>query len=215
MWEAGQVIEVDLQSRCDFMKSERGFCRRPVFEVLEPRVLLAADNLSIVPFFDGETTDPLINRLGGPTFNGTNATISYDTQNVFSGRGGYRIDTSDSIPGNGFGLVGMALTGFGPDPRYVDARDITGFDEIRFFAKEAMDESFRLVFEIKDYRDSLEHRARREVSISDAWEEVAIPLDLTQGWEVIGSPDLTRARIFAFVMECKVKRLAGPFIWTK
>lgn len=86
----------------------------------------------------------------------------------------------------------------------MDTRDLSLFQEVSFWVRNDTGAPFTLVFEVKDYRDSNAHRARREYVLSAApvWTEVRAPLDLGQpGWQVDGAPDLTRAKVLTFVIE--------------
>ncbi len=163
-------------------------------------------NLSIVPFWDGETNDPssrTMNRFGGPIVPGAKATVSHTTETVRTGLGAFRLDTNGTIPIFGFDFIALALTGFGPSHLYVDTRDLSRFEDVQLWLRNETGASFSLVFEIKDYRDNNAHRARRRYVIgSDTeWNLVNVPLDLSDGWVVIGEPDLTRAKLFALVIE--------------
>ena len=168
-----------------------------------------AKNISEVPFWDGETTDPsglLLNRFGGNPVTGISATITHVTNVVRSGRGAFRIDTNATIPINGFDFIAAALTGFGASASYIDTRDITRFEGIEFWLRNTTGSPFVLTFEIKDYRDTNAHRARRSYNIpaTSEWRSISIPLDPlnnSNGWTVIGSPDLSRTKLFAFVIE--------------
>jgi Ca2+-binding RTX toxin-like protein len=184
-------------------------------EVLQSRELLSATNLSEVVLLDGETSDPagpLLNRFGGGTVNGINATTGFEATTVRTGDGALRIQTNGTIAAGEFDFTALALTGFGPSNSYVDTRDLTGFDEVRFWLRNETGSPFQLVFEVKDYRDSNDHRGRLSFAVSDStdWTEIVVPLDLTTaGWTVFGSPDLSRARIFSLVIEAQAVPVSG------
>lgn len=174
----------------------------------------SASDVTQVPLWDGETLDPsgpLLNRFGGNPVNGIHATVSHTTEIVRSGNAAFRIDTNQTIPMNGFDFVGISLTGFycpmpvSPCPvKYIDIRDVTPFDAVNFWIRNETGSPFSLVFEIKDYRDSNSHRVRRSffVPAASVWAQVHVPLDLADpGWVVIGTPDLTQAKVFALVIE--------------
>lgn len=203
-----------LPRRCD------GFA----LEALEPRLLLSASpvsasadeqlagltlsqDISHVPLLDGETTsggNNLMNRFGGVTNLSFNATVSHTTDPglVHSGDGAMRLDVG--VSQGQFGFVITALGGVEPSSAYTDTRDLTWFDEVRFFVRNQTGSSFTLRFEVKDYRDSNSHRASQNyvISAADQWTEVVVPLDLAApGWVISGTPDLSRARQFAMLVE--------------
>ena len=62
--------------------------------------------------------------------------------------------------------------------------------------------------ELKDYRDSYVHRADRSYTIpaGGAWTKIEAPLDLSSGWTVNGTPDLTRTFAVSFLVD----EILGP-----
>ena len=176
-----------------------------VFLLAAPALSRATD-VAVVPLWDGETHDPTdlsLNRFGGPAAGGNHATVAHTNAVVRSGIGAFEIATSGSIPAAGFDFVLVALTGFGPTEEHIDTRDLSPFSEIRFWLDNETGAPFSLVFEIKDYLDSNDNKVRRRVPISptSGWIELILPLDVASGWEVLGEPDLTRAKTFALVIE--------------
>jgi hypothetical protein len=145
--------------------------------------------------------DEMLNYFGGPPVNGTKATVQRDTIVKHSGNASYRIDAN--VPISDFGFVGTSLAGLVPG--YVDTRDISRFQQIVFWINNETDSPFVLKFEIKDYRDDNFYRVQWPITIASTggWTEHSIPLDLDNpGWQVIGNkPDLTRAKLFTFVIE--------------
>ena len=187
----------------------------PLLTLLVSQSASAGQDISTVPLWDGEVQDQsglTLNRFGGNPIAGINATVSHTTSLVRSGTGAFRIDTNGVIAANNaFDFVAMSLTGFGPSANYIDTRDLTPFEQVRFWLNNQTGSSFRFVFEIKDNRDSNSHRARRSYSIGGAagWNEIVAPLDLNDGWQVTGSPDLTRAKLFALVIETTGQSVNG------
>jgi len=199
---------------------KRARVRRSLFfEHLDARLLLSASDVSRVPFWDGETTDPagpLINRMGGPVVDRAGgATVSHEIGVVQAGRGAFRVTTNGILPAHSFDFFGLALTGFGPSSEYADTRDLTGFEGVEFWMRNETGSPFNLVFEIKDYRDSNDHRARftSAVSATAAWTPISMPLvlDAVHGWQVFGSPDLARTKLFALVIETGTQAINGSF----
>jgi hypothetical protein len=180
-------------------------------EPLEPRMLLSATTLSTdisyVPFWDAETTsggNGLMNRYGGASDAGLNVTLTRTTSDPQVRTGNAAILLNASIGNNGFGFVTTKLGGTQPSTAYHDTRDITQFQEIRYHVRNDSGEAFTMRFEIKDYRDDNGQRASWSTVIpaNGQWTEVVVPLNLaTPGWVINGSPDLTRARQIALVME--------------
>ncbi len=167
-----------------------------------------AIDISQVPLWDGETSStpngPLINRFGGQPVHlgGTQMQVQRTTATVHAGAGGYRIDTLNPIAAGGFGFFQTALApaAAGIQP----GRDLRGFDQTSFWLKNDTGSNFTLKFEIKDYRDSGSHVAWRNIPIpsSGTWQQVQIPMNLASpGWNVVGSPDMSRARLFGFVID--------------
>ncbi len=165
-----------------------------------------AVDVSVVPLWDGETSSTpdglLVNRFGGqPVHGGGNLVVSHASSQVHSGDGAFRVSTSSPINPGGFSFF---LTALSPGASYGPGRDLSNFDEARFWLNNQTGASFNLKFEVKDYRDSSAHTAWRNQTISATagWQEYTMPLDLTQpGWQVTGSPDIERARFFGFVTE--------------
>ncbi len=193
-------------------------------EPLEPRLLLSASpvsatqpeqlaaltlsqDISHVPLLDGETVsggNDLRNRFGGATtlsFN-ANVTRTLDPALVRTGSGAMKLDVA--VTQGQFGFVITSLGGAEPTNAYLDTRDLTWFEEVRFFVRNQTGSNFTLRFEVKDYRDSNSHRASQNyvISSADQWTEVVVPLNLgAPGWVIQGSPDFSRARQFALLVE--------------
>jgi hypothetical protein len=165
-------------------------------------------DISVIPWWDGETSvtphGALINRFGGqPVFGGGALTNVQRTATAArSGGAGYRVNTTSPIPAGGFGFFQTSLTTASSSTS--PGRDLTGFEETSFWIRNDTGANFNLKFELKDHRDSAAHRAWRNIPISSAsvWQQVHIPLNLSSpGWNIAGSPDLARSRLFGFVFE--------------
>ncbi len=205
--------------RSETRSSSLEHLRRPAaslwVEQLEDRTLLS--DFSVVPLWDGERPDPsgrLLNYFGGNPLRGIRASVSYTTAVRHSGTGAFRIDTNGTILGGTSVFIASSLTGFGPNANYSDTRDILHYQQVEFWVRNETGSPFSLTFEIKDYRDSVAHRAQRSYPIStDAvWRPISVPLDLSTGWVVSGSPDLSRAKLFAFSIEANQRDANGNLI---
>jgi hypothetical protein len=195
-----------------------------LLEPLEPRILLSAQpagasapealapltlsqDISQIPLLDGETVsggNNLLNRFGGVTNLAFNATVSHTTDPALVRTGNGAVKMNVNVTQGGFGFVITTLGGAQPSNLYTDTRDITAFNEVRFFLRNQTGSSFTLRFEVKDYRDSNSHRASQNfvIGAGDVWTEVVVPMDLAApGWVIAGNPDFTRARQFALLVE--------------
>ncbi len=195
-----------------------------LLEPLEPRILLSAQPASVfapeelasltlsqdisqIPLLDGETVsggNNLLNRFGGVTNLAFNATVSHTNDPALVRTGNGAVKMNVNVTQGGFGFVITTLGGTEPSNLYTDTRDITAFNEVRFFLRNQTGSSFTLRFEVKDYRDSNSHRASQNyvIAAADQWTEIVVPLDLAApGWVIAGNPDFTRARQFALLVE--------------
>lgn len=164
-----------------------------------------AADVKQVPLWDGETSATpdglLINRFGGPVVHlgATKTTVSHVTDVVHAGHGAYRAAIAGPI--SDFAFFQLALSGFGPTADYVMSRDLLRFDSLCFWIKNETGVAFNLKLEIKDYRDSNDHRQVRYYLIpaNSNWTRLCAPL--STGWMVVGNPDLRQARLIGFVLE--------------
>lgn len=176
-----------------------------------------AADVKEVPLWDGETRESpdglLINRYGGPVVHqgGTKVTVSHETGVVHSGRGAYRADIAGPVPD--FAFFQLSLSGFGPTPAYVMSRDLRRFDRLCFRLKNDTGVAFILKVELKDYRDSFDHRQVRHYPIPNdgAWQSLCA--SLKDGWTVTGSPDLQQARFIGFVFEALAGASLGGTVY--
>jgi len=175
-----------------------------MLELLEKRVLFSTvSDLCEVPFFNAEESDPsgILNRFGGPEIPGIHATVAWTSAVVHSGNRSLVCSTNQPIAPGGFDFYGFGLTGFGSvrgSAAYIDTRDISHYGSFQFWLRNATGASFTLNFEIKDYRgdDGEKGVYSTIVSADDVWSKVTVPLD---GLTLIGQPDLSRAKVMAFV----------------
>jgi hypothetical protein len=86
-------------------------------------------------------------------------------------------------------------SGFGRTAGHRQVRDLARFQRMTFAVLNRTGVSLRGMLQIKDYRDSLAHRAvyRFALPAEARWTEVEVPLKPNDaGWEVEGHPDLTQ-----------------------
>ncbi|MCI0332773.1 MAG: hypothetical protein L0228_06080 [Planctomycetes bacterium] len=169
-----------------------------------------AGDLSIVPLLNGERSDSL-NLWGGPLGQGSiGATGGFTKQSaVFrSGTGAYRANLGAADPFEFFQTFSSALTGA---QAYRQDRDLTQYQMLDGYVRNDAGNPLTFTLEIKDYRDSTSHRARRSYTIpaGGVWTKIEAPLDLGSGWIVDGSPDLSRTYALGFLVDENMGALNG------
>ncbi len=160
-----------------------------------------SNDLSIVPFWDGETSDGLLNRYGGQPGAQFNLSLNA-TSDARSGGGAFLLTTPGIAPGQ-IGFIQTTLAPTAGTPAATHRRDISAFETAEFYLRNDTGTAFDLRFEVKDYRDSNAHRASwtQTIQAGNQWQHFAAPLDLsTPGWSVVGSPDLSQASRFSYVV---------------
>jgi hypothetical protein len=169
--------------------------------------LARGGDLSVVPLFNGERSDSL-NLWGGPLNRGSTDALVKQSSIVRTGTGAYRVDLGNAEPFEFFFTSSSALTG---SQAYRQDRDLTQYQLLEGWIRNDAGNPFTLTLEVKDYRDSLAHRARRSYTIPSGgvWTRIEAPLDLGSGWLVDGTPDLTRTYIVAFGVEESMGQLNG------
>jgi len=168
-------------------------------------------NLSAVPLINAER-DGLNNYWGGQfsTFNMDG--ISLETSIVHSGKASYRADLG-SLPASNlsfFQTFSSAKTG---TQNLRQTRDLTRYESFEGYIRNDTGVAFDVRLELKDYRDSNNHRASKTFTIpaSEAWTQVSSSFDLGAGWSVQGTPDLERTYIASFVIDPQPTSIAGSY----
>jgi len=164
-------------------------------------------DLGVVPLFNGERSDAL-NLWGGPLNRGSTDAFVKQSTVVHSGSGAYRVDLGNADPFEFFFTSSSALTG---SVAHRQDRDLTQYQLLEGWVRNDAGNPLTLTLEVKDYRDSLAHRARRSYTIpaGGVWTRIEAPLDLGSGWLVDGVPDLSRTYILAFGVEESMGQLNG------
>ena len=170
---------------------------------------LQAGDLNVVPLLDGERAS-LLNNWGGPFNNGSIVGVTLETGIVHSGNASYRADLG-TIPANEFRFFQT----FSSERTSLEAarqtRKLTRYDSFEAYVRNDTNAPMSLRFELKDYRDSNNHRASQVFTIPTGatWTKIAAPLDLSTGWTVVGSPDLERTYIASFVVQSQPILVSG------
>jgi hypothetical protein len=163
-------------------------------------------DLGIVPFFDGERNDSL-DLWGGPFSVGSGASFAKQSTVVHSGSRAYQMNVGSIASGDFrfFQAFSSAITGFA---NYRQDRDVSQYQTLQGYIRNDTGTPFTLTVELKDYRDSLSNRAQYNISVpaGGIWVPISAPLDLSSGWNVTGSPELTRTYALSFL----VNATSGP-----
>lgn len=173
-----------------------------------PRLAVAGD-LGYVPLFDGERFDSL-NLWGGPFSAGNIAGFAKQSAIVRTGSGAYQASLG-SIPNDGFRFFQTFSSAVNGAPGYRQDRDLTSYQSLAGYVRNDTSTPLTFSLELKDYRDSNSHRARRSYTIPPgvSWTRIEAPLDLAAGWSVSGAPDLTRTFALSFLVDADFGATAG------
>lgn len=170
-----------------------------------------AGDLSIVPLLNGERSDSL-NLWGGPLGQGSiGATGGFTKQSsVFrTGTGAYRANLGSADSFEFFQTFSSALTG--TEARRQD-RDLTQYQMLEGWVRNDAGNPLTFSLELKDYRDGVGgHVAKRSYTIpgGGVWTKIEAPLNLANGWNVTGSPDLKRTYALGFLVDENMGPLNG------
>jgi hypothetical protein len=201
-------------SLCNLVPAVRALtCLIAVAAALAAAPELNAGDLGFVPLFDGERSDTL-NLWGGP-FNAGNITaFSKQSAVIRSGSAAYRANLG-SIPNDGFKFFQTFSSEVIAPPGngtlgYRQDRDLTAYQSLEGYVRNDTAQPLTFSLELKDYRDSLSHVARRSYTLpAGGWTRIEAPLDLTSGWSVTGSPDLKRTFAVSFLVDADFGPASG------
>jgi hypothetical protein len=159
-----------------------------------------AGDLGVVPLLDGERSDSL-NLWGGPFLPGNISGFEKQSTVVHSGSGAYEAILG-SIPDNGFRFFQTFSSAVNGTPGYRQDRDLTQYQGIEGYVRNDTGTPLTFSLELKDYRDSLSHLAKRSYTIpAGSWTKIEAPLELTSGWTVTGAPDIARTFALSFLVD--------------
>ncbi len=167
-----------------------------------------AGDLSIVPLLNGERSDSL-NLWGGPINAGSTGGFTKQSTIVRSGTGAYRANLGAADPFEFFFTSSSALTD--TQARRQD-RDLTQYQMLEGYVRNDAGNPLTFTLELKDYRDGVGgHVAKRSYTIpgGGVWTRIEAPLNLASGWNVTGSPDLSRTYVLAFLVDENMGALNG------
>ncbi|HMP07669.1 MAG TPA: hypothetical protein PJ982_15065, partial [Lacipirellulaceae bacterium] len=171
--------------------------------------IAAAGNMSVVPLFNGERADNL-NLWGGPFGAGNIAGFAKQSAVVRSGQAAYQANLG-AVPAGGFRFFQTFSSAVSATPGRRQDRDLTQYQTLAGYVRNDAGTPLTLSLELKDYRDSTSHRARLSFTIpaGAAWTRIEAPLDLGAGWNVMGSPDLSRTFAVGFLVDANFGAASG------
>jgi PEP-CTERM motif len=170
-----------------------------------------AVDMSIVPLLDGERTDSSpLNLWGGPLGVGSTNGFTKESSIVHSGNGAYQANLG-SVPNGGFEFFQTFSSAVSGTPGYRQDRNLTQYDTLQGYLRNDTGNPITFTLELKDYRDSSSHLATRSYTIpaGTTWQQFVAPLDLSSGWNVTGSPDLSRTFAVSFLVNADYGPLNG------
>jgi hypothetical protein len=167
----------------------------------------SAGDLGIVPLMDGERADSF-NLWGGPLGQGSTNSFTKQTAIKRSGTGAYRADLGSAASFEFFQTFSSAVSGV---PGQRQDRDLTQYQTLEGWIRNDAGNPLTLTVELKDYRDSGSHVAKRSYTIpaGSVWTKIEAPLNLGSGWNVTGSPDLSRTFALSFLVDEDMGSLNG------
>ena len=142
---------------------------------------LQAADLSVVSLFDAER-DELVNNWGGAWGTGNMRDVRLESQWVHSGRRALCCELGPTRAGE-LRYTQCLASGFGRTAGHRQVRDLARFQRMTFAVLNRTGVPLRGMLQIKDYRDSLAHRAvyRFAVPAGERWTEVELRLKPTDG----------------------------------
>ncbi len=170
---------------------------------------LTAGDLSDVPLLNGERSDSL-DLWGGTLSPGNITSFTKESTIVHSGTGAYQANLG-SLPNGGFGFFQMFSSSLPSNPAYRQDRDLTQYSSLGGYVRNDTSVPLTFSLEIKDYRDSNSEKATRSYTIpaGGTWTPISASLDLSSGWTVTGTPDLTRTFAVSFLVNANSGAASG------
>ena len=91
---------------------------------------------------------------------------------------------------------------FPRNPSYRQDRDLTQYQSLSGYVRNDSGNPLTFSIELKDYRDDNGQKATRSFTIpaGATWTQFNAPLDLSSGWSVVGTPDLSRTFAVSFLV---------------
>ena len=170
---------------------------------------VSAGDLGIVPLFDGERNDSL-NLWGGPFTAGNITSFAKESSVVHSGTGAYQANLG-SVPNGGFKFFQTFSSQVSGVAGYRQDRDLTQYQTLEGYVRNDTTTPLTFSLELKDYHDSNSQRATLSYTIpaGSTWTKITAPLNLSAGWTVTGTPDLSRTFAVSFLANADFGATSG------
>ncbi len=169
-----------------------------------------ADDLSIVPLFDGRRSE-LLNTWGGAWGLGNMREIGLQGPAAPGGPRSLYAELGPVKPGE-IRYLQCFASGFGRDQRYCQTRDLTRYQRLWFSLRNMTPAAMRGRLQLKDYRDSAEHQATYRFELPPNGVRLATGVALPPGdghWTLAGQPDLSRILTIDVVFEPREALASG------
>ncbi len=158
-------------------------------------------DMARISLFDGERSEP-INTWGGPFGDGTSHAVTIQSEIVCHGKKAAKIDLG-RIPQGESRVFQMFASGFTDSPCYRQTRNLARFESLQFAMRNQTGAPLRVAIEVKDHRDSDDHRAFWWFTLGceTTWQHVEVLLAKDKpSWRQIGQPDFERVASLGFIL---------------
>jgi hypothetical protein len=170
-----------------------------------------SQDMGIVPLLDGERFDSssLLNGWGGAISPQSGVTFSREASVVHSGIGAYQFNLG-AVANGDFRYV-QTFSSAQATANYRQDRDLTQYQSLSGYVRNDSGNPVTFSVEVKDYANSDSQKATRSFTIpaNSTWTQFTAPLDLGSGWNVIGTPDISRTYAVSFVAGANSGALNG------
>ncbi len=149
--------------------------------------------------------------MGGALNAGSLRSIRLQSQHTHSGPRALALDLGSLKAGETRYLQCLA-SGFGPTKAHFQTRDLSSYERIEFWARNATRVPLRCMLQVKDYRDSDQQQAVFRFALPEKpdWVHISVPLDITApNWTRKGDPDLGRVLTIDWVFGPAAGRASG------
>jgi hypothetical protein len=171
-------------------------------------VRASAGDIGVVPWLDGERADAL-NLWGGPLGIGSTNGFTRQTSVVRTGAAAYRANLGAMA--NGTSKFFQTFSSATAAINYRQDRNLTRYDSLGGYVRNDTGADLTFSIELKDYRDSNAHSAKRSFTLpaGGTWTPIDASLDFSSGWSVNGTPDFSRTYAVSFLVDANAGAANG------